>query len=120
MNKIDPTITHNKFTTREDILILQLYLENKMYADVKSRWHYLAHLLNVKIAESETGSAERARRSEIQIKNRFKCLLYKCKGVEITREVTIKLSQIHEMIADLESQLKNDVQHSRDKSMETD
>jgi hypothetical protein len=54
MNKIDPSISHNKFTIQEDILILQLYLDNKMYADAKSRWHQLAQLLNTAMAQSET------------------------------------------------------------------
>jgi Myb-like DNA-binding domain len=46
MNKIDPSITHVKFTLQEDILILQLYLENNMNAESKSRWHHLAEILN--------------------------------------------------------------------------
>jgi hypothetical protein len=36
MNKIDPSITHEKFSVREDILILQLFLE------FESKWHDLA------------------------------------------------------------------------------
>lgn len=92
MNKIDPSISHNKFTIQEDILILQLYLDNKMYADAKSRWHQLAQLINTAMAQSETASADKYRRSEIQIKNRFKCLLYKSKGVENTREVKITVN----------------------------
>ena len=40
MNKVDPSISRQKFTRDEDILILRLYLE------IGSRWHDLAKRIN--------------------------------------------------------------------------
>ena len=40
MNKVDPSISHEKFTREEDVLILRIYLE------IGSRWHDLAKLIN--------------------------------------------------------------------------
>lgn len=99
MNKIDPSITHEKFSVREDILILQLFLE------FESKWHDLAQKLNETKTQTEDATWERVRRSEIQIKNRFKCLVCKGRGVEKLNELEIHKSVIFQMVAKLEASL---------------
>ena len=79
-----------------------------MYEESKIRWHNLASQLNKQIIEQETGVSDKNnnRRSEIQIKNRFKCLVYKNKGTkESMKEMKIQKSTVQEMIDNLKSQL---------------
>jgi len=46
MNKVDPSISHEKFNRDEDLLILRVYLE------IGSRWHDLAKLFNQELKKT--------------------------------------------------------------------